>query len=106
IGLVAVDGYREIRILMVPADRAQDDLGEPGPQIGVNIDLRLPGEALEIHSKPIRETGSIQHPIARIQRATEVQHYSLDLGARPESLDHLHLRRVGCLHGYSVSTSR
>src|ERR1700730_13503646 len=105
-GLVAVDGYREIRILMVPADRAQNDLGEPGPQVGVNIDLRLPGEALEIHSKPIREAASIQDPITRIQRTAEVQHDLLDFGTGPERLDHLRLRRVGCLHGYSVNTSQ
>src|SRR5580698_440922 len=81
---------------MMALHRAQNDLGEPGPEISIHPYLGLSGELLEIHAEAIGEAAAVQRPVAGIERAPEIQHASLDLRAMPEGFEHLLLGR--CCH--------
>src|SRR5580698_11128305 len=95
LGLVAVDRGREVGILVMTPHRAQDDLGEAGPQIRVDVNLWKSSEALKIHAETRGEAASVEAPVADVERPSKVEHDALDLSAGPERFDHLFVCQCG-----------
>jgi len=97
LGAIGVRGDGQVGVLMVTSNRAQNNLGESRPQVGIDVHLGLARQALEIDLEPIREAAAIGLPVPEIQRAPESQHDRFDLRAHPQGFDHLRLRRHGHL---------